>query len=53
MRIQTTGDVGDASYDGEEDFSFIGVDTAREYFKDTPDALKNVQKIVKVFAFQL
>ncbi len=30
----------------QEDFSFINQETANEYFKNTPEALKNIQKIV-------
>ena len=45
MRIQTS-EFGDAGTDGDEDFSFISQKTANEYFKNQPEALENVQKIV-------
>ncbi len=37
---------GDAGVDDEENFSFINQEQANEYFKDTPEALDNIQEIV-------
>ncbi|HFC76753.1 MAG TPA: PHP domain-containing protein, partial [Candidatus Moranbacteria bacterium] len=44
MSIQTSGG---GSYSGEHDnFSFINQEQAQEYFKNTPEAIENIQKIV-------
>ncbi|MBU1557948.1 DNA polymerase III subunit alpha [Patescibacteria group bacterium] len=44
LSIQTSSG---GSYSGEhDDFSFITQKQAREYFKDTPEAIENIQKIV-------
>ncbi len=44
MSIQTSGG---GSYSGEhDDFSFITPKQFQEYFKDTPEALENIEKIV-------
>jgi len=46
MKIQNGGIVDLTSDENsEEDFSFITQETAKEYFKDTPDALANTVKI--------
>lgn len=43
MSVQSTR----GGYGGEnDDFSFITQKQAKEYFKDTPDAIENIQKIV-------
>ncbi|MFC1801881.1 DNA polymerase III subunit alpha [Patescibacteria group bacterium] len=44
MSIQTTR--SDALSGEDDDFSFITQKQAREYFKDTPEAIENTQKIV-------
>jgi len=47
LAVQTASDFGDSdrfSFD-EEDFSFIGPEVAREYFKETPEAVDNTIKI--------
>ncbi len=44
MSVQTSGG---GSFGGEnDDFSFITQKQANEYFKDTPEALDNIQKII-------
>lgn len=44
MSIQTSG--GGAFGGENDDFSFVTQKQANEYFKDTPEALDNIQKIV-------
>jgi DNA polymerase-3 subunit alpha len=46
MKIQSGG-VVDLSEERQEDFSFITQATAKEYFKDTPEALSNTIKIAE------
>lgn len=46
MSIQLGGGSDSAPDADEENFSFINQKTADKYFKDTPDALENNQKIV-------
>ncbi len=46
MKIQSGGTV-DLSEERLEDFSFITQATAKEYFKDTPEALSNTIKIAE------
>ncbi len=46
MKIQSGGTV-DLSEERPEDFSFITQATAKEYFKDTPEALSNTIKIAE------
>ncbi len=46
MKIQSGGIV-DLSEERQEDFSFITQATAKEYFKDTPEALTNTVKIAE------
>jgi DNA polymerase-3 subunit alpha len=52
MSIQNGGGGGDSTErnfdDSEEDFSFISTEKASEYFKDTPEALENTEKIVEM-----
>ncbi len=43
MSVQTSG--GNTFGGEHDDFSFITQKQAREYFKDTPEALENIQKI--------
>ena len=47
LAIQTNGDLNDENRFSMEadDFSFINTETALEYFKDTPEAVWNTQKI--------
>ncbi len=44
LKIQSGG-VANLDEDRSEDFSFISQETAKEYFKDTPEALANTVKI--------
>lgn len=46
MKIQSGG-VVDLSEERQEDFSFISQATAKEYFRDTPEALQNTVKIAE------
>jgi len=46
MKIQSGGIV-DLSEERQEDFSFITQATAKEYFKDTPEAIANTIKIAE------
>lgn len=46
LKIQSGG-VADIDEDRSEDFSFITQETAKEYFKDTPEALANTVKIAQ------
>ena len=47
LSVQSSFGGKESSFEtGSEDFSFISQKTANEYFKDTPEALDNVQKIV-------
>ncbi|NQV93422.1 DNA polymerase III subunit alpha, partial [Candidatus Kaiserbacteria bacterium] len=45
IKIQTGTVLGDQERNKKDDFSFISQDTAVEYFKDYPEALKNTIKI--------
>ena len=42
------GGESSAFNDGEEDFSFISSKTAKEYFKDFPEALENTAKVAEM-----
>ncbi len=47
LSIQSSTDYSERSYDdAEENFSFISPEQAEESFKNTPDALNNIQEIV-------
>ena len=51
MSIQTSGG---GSFGGEnDDFSFITPEQANEYFKDTPEAIENIEKIIKMCYLEL
>lgn len=55
LAIQTNGDLNDENRFSMEsdDFSFINTETALEYFKDTPDAVWNTQKIADMCDIEL
>ena len=48
LAVQTGTDVGDSGlFSDEEDFSFITPETAKEKFKETPEAVENTLKIAE------
>ncbi|MEX0917144.1 MAG: DNA polymerase III subunit alpha [Candidatus Paceibacterota bacterium] len=48
VKIQTGGEIREAGgFDSKENFSFISQETAREFFRDTPEALSNTLKIAE------
>ncbi|MDD2935070.1 MAG: DNA polymerase III subunit alpha [Candidatus Pacebacteria bacterium] len=51
MSVQTSAG---KSFGGEnDDFSFITPEQAEEYFKDTPEAIENIEKIIKMCYLEL
>ncbi len=52
MKIQSGG-VVDLSEERQEDFSFITQATAKEYFKETPEALANTIKIAEACQIEI
>lgn len=50
LAIQTNGDLNDENRFSmaSDDFSFIGTETALEYFKDTPEAVWNTAKVAEM-----
>ncbi len=55
LAIQTNGDLKDENRFSMavDDFSFIDTETALEYFKDTPEAIWNTQKIADMCNIEL
>jgi len=55
LAIQTNADLNDENRFSmaSEDFSFIDTKTAQEYFKDTPEAVANTQKIADMCDIEL
>ncbi|MEK7568746.1 MAG: DNA polymerase III subunit alpha [Patescibacteria group bacterium] len=55
LAIQTNGDLKDENRFSMavDDFSFINTETALEYFKDTPEAVWNTQKIADLCSIEL
>lgn len=55
LAIQTNGDLNDENRFSMEsdDFSFINTETALEYFKDTPEAVWNTQKVADMCNIEL
>ena len=55
LAIQTNGDLNDENRFSMEsdDFSFINTETALEYFKDTPEAVWNTQKVADMCDIKL
>ena len=55
LAIQTNGDLKDENRFSMavDDFSFINTETALEYFKDTPDAVWNTQKVADMCNIEL
>ena len=48
ISIQSSFGARDNNYTENEDFSFISQETANEYFKDTPEALENTNKVAEM-----
>ena len=48
ISIQSSFGARDNNYTENEDFSFISQKTANEYFKDTPEALENTEKVAEM-----
>lgn len=48
ISIQSSFGARDNNYTENEDFSFITQKTANEYFKDTPEALENTEKVAEM-----
>lgn len=47
IKIQTGMELRGAENGGDEDFSFITTETAREYFNDIPEAVENTARIAE------
>ncbi len=48
LAVQTGADTGKSKFTfGAEDFSFIDTETAKKYFKNTPEAVENTERIAE------